>query len=128
MDDVYEDFHDYNPTRKIKILIAFDNMIANIMSNKKIQDIVKELFIRCSKLSISLLFITQSYFSIPKDVRLNSTHYLILKINKRELQNNAINHSANIDYNDFVKIYKKPFDTLPGKWSFKNQKKIVSFL
>ena len=133
MDDVYEDFHDYNPTRKIKILIAFDNMIANIMSNKKIQDIVKELFIRCSKLSISLLFITQSYFSIPKDVRLNSTHYLILKINKRELQNNAINHSANIDYNDFVKIYKKPFsflttDTLPGKWSFKIQKKIVSFL
>ena len=119
MDDVYEDFNDYNHTRKIKILIAFDNMIAN-MSNKKIQDIVKELFIRCSKLNISLLFITQSYFSVPKDVRLNSTHYLILKINKRELQNNAINHSANIDYNDFVKIYKKPFsflttDTLPGK-------------
>ena len=76
------------------------------MTNKKIQAIIKELFIRCRKLNISLVFITQSYFSVPKDVRLNSTHYLIMKINtKRELQNIAFNHSADIDYKDFLKNY-----------------------
>ena len=61
--------------------------------------IIKELVIRCIKLSISLLFITQSFFSVPKDFRLNSTHYLIMKISsKKELQNTAINHSSDIDY------------------------------
>ena len=71
----------------------------------RFQAIVKELFIRCGKLNISLVFITQSYFSVPKDVRLNSTHYLITKINnKRELQNIAINNSADIDYQDFMKV------------------------
>ena len=91
MDDVYENIHDYNSSRKRKILIVFDDMIADIMTNKKFQAIIKELFIRCRKLNISLLFITQSYFSVPKDVRLNSTHYLIIKIiNKKELQNIAI--------------------------------------
>ena len=60
------------------------------------------------KLNILLIFITQSYFSVPKDVRLNSAHYLIMKIkNKRELQNIAINHSADIDYGDFIKIYRQ---------------------
>ena len=117
MDDVYENIHDYNPSRKRKILIIFDDMITEIMKNKKIQTIKKELFIRCRKLNISLIFITQSYFSVPKDVRLNSTHYLILKINnKRELQNIAINHSADIDYQDFIKVYrectKKPYNFL----------------
>ena len=108
MDDVYENIHDYNLSRKRKILIVFDDMIADIMTNKKFQAIIKELFIRCRKLNISLVFITQSYFSVPKDVRLNSTHYLIMKINNRkELQNFAINHSADIDYNDFVKIYRE---------------------
>ena len=78
------------------------------MTNKKFRAIIKELFIRCRKLNISLVFITQSYFSVPKDVRLNSTHYLIMKINnKRELQNIAINHSADIDYKDFMKIYRE---------------------
>ena len=86
MDDVYEDIDDYNPTRKTKILIVFDDMIADIMSNKNFQAIVKELFIRYRKLNIPLAFITQSHFSVPKDVRLNSIHYLIMKINnKREL-------------------------------------------
>ena len=85
------------------------------MANKKLQSIIKELFIRCRKLNISLVFITQSYFFVPKDVRLNSTHYLIMKINnKRELQNIAINHSADIDYKDFIRIYrectKEPFN------------------
>ena len=68
------------------------------MTNKKCQTIIKELFIRCRKLNMSLVFITQSYFSVPKDVRLNSICYLIMKINKKELQNIAINHSADIDY------------------------------
>ena len=114
MDDVYEIIDDYNPNRQRKILIVFDDMIADIMTNKKFQAIIKELFIRCRKLNISLVVITQSYFSVPKDVRLNSTHYLIMKINnKRELQNIEINHSADIGYKDLVKIYrectKKPY-------------------
>ena len=84
MDNVYENIDEYNPTRKRKNLIVFDDRIANIMTNKKFQAIIKELFIRCRKLNILLVFITQSYFSVPKDVRLNSTHYLIMKIsNKR---------------------------------------------
>ena len=105
------------PNKKKKKSVAFDDMIADIMTNKKFQAVVKELFIRCRKLNISLVFITQSYFSVPKVVRLNSTHYLIMKINnKRELQNIAINHSADIDYKDFMKIYrectKEPFNFL----------------
>ena len=75
-----------NRNRKRRILIVFDDMIADIMTNKKFQAIIEELFSRCRKLNISLVFITQSYFSVRKDVRLNSTHYLIMKINnKREL-------------------------------------------
>ena len=102
---------------KEKKLIAFDDMIADIMTSTRFQAIIKELFIRRRKLNISLVFITQSYFSVPKDVRLNSTHYLIMKINNRkELQNIAINHSADIDYQDFMKIYrectKEPFNLL----------------
>ena len=82
-------------------------MIADINTNKKIQFIVK-LFNRCRKLNISFVFIKQSYFIVPKDIRLNSTHYLIMKIhNKRELQNIAINHSSNFYYKDFMKIYKE---------------------
>ena len=88
-------------------------MIADMMTNKTFQTIIKELFIRYRKLNISLVFITQSYFSIPKDVRLNTTHYFIMKINnKRELQNIAINHSADIDYKDFIKIYRECTDNI----------------
>ena len=100
MDEVYENIDDYNLSRKIerKKLIVFDDMIADIMTNRGFQAIIKELFITCRKLNISLVFITQSHFSVPKDVRLNSTHYLIFKIsNKRELQNIALNNSAHID-------------------------------
>ena len=90
-----------------KILTVFDDMIADIMTNKKFQAIIKELFIRCRKLNMSLVFTTQSYFRVPKDVRLNSTHYLLMKIhNKRELQNIAFDHSADIEYKDFLKIYR----------------------
>ena len=86
VDDFYDNIDDYNRNRKRKILIVFDDMIADIMSNIKFQAVLKKLFIRYRKLNISLVFTTQSYFSIPKEVRLNSTHYLIMKINnKREL-------------------------------------------
>ena len=84
MDGVYEKIDDYSPKRKRKILIVFNDMIADVMSNKKFQPINKELFIRCRKLNISLVFITQSYFSVSKDVRLNSTHYMIMEINNRK--------------------------------------------
>ena len=108
MDDVFENIDDYNSSRKRKILIVFDDMIEDIRTNKKFQTITKELFIRRGKLNNLLVFITQSYLSVPKDVRLNSTHYLIIKINNnREIQNIAINHSADIDYKDFVKIYRE---------------------
>ena len=70
--------------------------------------VVTELFIRCRKLNISIVFITQSYFKVPKDVRLNSTHFLNMKIpNKTELQQTALNHSSDIDFKDFMKIYKE---------------------
>ena len=80
-------------------------MIADIMKNKKFQAIINELFISCRKLNISLVSITQSCFPVPKDARLNATHYLIKKINnKRELKNIAFDHSADIDYQDFKKF------------------------
>ena len=75
MDDAYENINDYNSSRKRNILIIFNDMILDIMSNKKFQAIIKKLFIRCRKLNISLAFITQSYFSVPKDVRLNTRFY-----------------------------------------------------
>ena len=117
MDDIYENINDYNPNRRRKILSVFDDMIADIMTNKKFQSIIKELLIRGRKPNISLVFIPQSYFSVPKEVRLNLTHYLIMKINnKRELKNIAINHSADIDYKDFIKVYrectKEPYNFL----------------
>ena len=91
MEDVYEKINNYKPSRKRRILIVFDDIIADIMTNKRFQAIIKEMFITCRKLNISLVFITQSYFNVPKDVRLNSTHYLIMKLNNRkELNNIAI--------------------------------------
>ena len=88
--------------------IFFDNRITDINTNKRFQSAVSELLIRCRKLNISLVFNTQACFPVPNDVRLNSTHYLIMKIHKkRELQNIAINHSADIDHKDFMKIYRE---------------------
>ena len=79
-----------------------------MINNKKLNPIVTELFIRGRKLGISIVFITQSYFKVPKDVRLNSKHFFIMKIpNKRELQQIALNHSSDIYFKDFMKIYKK---------------------
>ena len=105
MNDVYEKIDLYNPNRKRKVSVVFDDMIADIITNKKFQSIIKKLFIRCRKINVSLVFVTQSYFSVPKDVRLNSTHYLIMKIdNKRELQNIAINHSAELIIKILLKL------------------------
>ena len=87
---------------------SFDDMIADMINNKKLDSIVTELFIRGRKLNISIVFITLSYFKVSKDVRLNSTHFFIMKIpNKRELQQTALNHSSDIDFKDFMKIDKK---------------------
>ena len=108
MSDVYKNMEDYNPNKKRKILIVFDDMMADMINNKKLNPIVIELFIRGRKLGISIVFITQSYFKVPKGVRLNSTHFFIMKIpNKRELQQIALNYSSGIDFKDFMKIYKK---------------------
>ena len=86
-------------------------MIADMINNKKLNSIVTKLFIRGRKLNISLVFITQSYFKVPKDVRLNTTHFFIAKIpNKRELQQIAINHSSDINTKDFANIYRKCTD------------------
>ena len=105
--DVYKNIEDYNPDKKRKALIVFDLMIADMTNNKKLNLLVTELFIRGRKLNISIVFITQSYFKVPKDVRLNYTHFFIMKIpNKRELQQIALNHSSDIDFKDFMKIYK----------------------
>ena len=108
MQDVHKNIDDYNPRKKCKVLIVFDDMIADMINNKKLDSIVTELFIRGRKLNISIVFITQSYFKVPKDVRLNSTHFFIMKIpNKRELQQIALNQSSDIDFKDFMNIYKK---------------------
>ena len=100
-------------TKTLKITIqernvkyqVFDDMIAYMINNKKLNLVVTELFIRGRKLNISVVFITQSYFKVPRDVKLNSTHFFIMKIpNKRELQQIALNHSSDIDFKDFMKI------------------------
>ena len=98
----------------IIILIIFDDMIADIMRSEKFKAIVKEFFIRCRKLNISIVFITRSYFRTPKDARLNSTHCILMKIgSKKELKNIPEEKSGYLDYKDFLKIYnyctKEPY-------------------
>ena len=108
MQDVCKNIEDYNPGKKRKVLIVFDDMIADMITNKKLNPVVTELFIRGRKPNISIVFITKSYVKVSKDVRLNSTHFFIMKIpNRRELQQIALNHSSDIDFKDFMKIYKK---------------------
>ena len=107
INDFYNNIDDYNPKRKGKNLTVFNDMIGDVMNKKTFQAIIKDLFIRCRKLNVFFIFITQSYFSVPEDVGLNSTHYLIMQIHDgKELQNIGRNHSADIDYKDFVKIYR----------------------
>ena len=108
MGDVYKNNNYYNPDKEKKILIVFDDVIADMINNRTLDSIVTELFIRGRKLNISLVFITQSYFKFPKDVRLNTTHFFIANIsNKRELQKIAQIHSSDITTKDFINIYRK---------------------
>ena len=106
MNDVLEDINNYNKNRDKKVLIIFDYLIAGIMRSETFKAIVKELFIRCRKLNISIIFITQSYFRTPKDARLNSTHNILMKIsNKKELKCIAEENSGHLGFKDFLKIY-----------------------
>ena len=106
MNYILEDINNYIKKRDKKVLIIFDHMIADIMRSEKFKAIVKELFIRCRKLNISIVFITQSYFRTPKDARLNSTHCILMKIgNKKELKSTAEESSGHLDFKDLLKIY-----------------------
>ena len=99
MDDIYKNIEQYNPNKNRKILVLFDDMIADMLSNKKL---------RVRKLNISLVFITQSYFVVPKNIRLNSTHYFVIKVpSKRGLQQIWFNHFSDIDLQDFMSLYRK---------------------
>ena len=114
MNDILYDINNYNKNRDKKVLIIFDDMIADIMRSEKFQAKVKELFIRFRKLNISIVFITQSYFRTPIDARLNSTHYILMKKgNKKELKSIAEENSGHLDFKDFLKIYnyctKEPY-------------------
>ena len=105
---VYKNIDEYNLDKEREILIVFDDMIADMISNKKLNSIVTKLLIRGRKLNISIVFIMQSYFKVTKDVRLNTTHFFITKIlNKRELQHTAQNHSSDISTKDFINIYRE---------------------
>ena len=136
MIDVFENIDNYSPLRKPKVLIVFDDMIADIMTNKKFQQILEELFTRSRKINISLVFISKSYFFVPKNVRLNCMHYYIMKIsNQIELSNIAQNHTSDIVYKDFLKMHrnytKKTFDfftienTLPSDNSLKYHQNLL---
>ena len=106
MDDVINDINNHNKNRDKKVIIVFDDMIANIEYNKKFKRIIKELFYGARKINVSIVFITQSYFRALKDARFNSTHYIIMKIgNKRELKRIAEEKSGHLDYKDFLKMY-----------------------
>ena len=108
MPDVDKNIDEYNPDKENKILIVFDDMIADMTNNKKLNSILTELFIRGGKLNFSPVCITQSYFKVPKDVRLNTAHFFVAKIpNKREIQEIAQNHSSDISIKDFTNIYRE---------------------
>ena len=110
MNDVLEDINNYNKNRNKKVF----KLIADIMRSEKFKAIVKELFIRCRTLNISIVFITQSYFRTPKDARLNSTHYILMKIgNKKKLKSIPEENSGHLNLKDFLKVYnyctKEPY-------------------
>ena len=130
MNDILDDINNHNKNRYKKVLIVFDDMIADIEYNKNFKQIIKELFYRAHKIiNVSIVFITQSYFRALKDARLNSTHYIIMKINKKELKRIAEEKSGHLDYKDFLKMYNycteepystdaRPTATIPFKENF----------
>ena len=136
MYDIYKNIEEYNPNKKRKILIAFDDIIADMLSNKKLNTRVTELLIRGKKVNICLVIISQPYFVVSKNIRLNSTHYFVMKIpNKRELQQTAFNHSSYTDLQGFINLYKKstvePYSflvmdtTLPSDNSWRFRKNLL---
>ena len=133
MNDALDDINDYNKNRDKKVLIVFDDMIADIEYDKKFKRIIKELFFRACKINVSVVFLTQSYFRVLKDARLNSMHYILMKINNiKELKCIAEEKSGNLDYKDFLKIYNyctrepysfvlidmRPISSIPFKKNF----------
>ena len=133
MNDVLDDINNYNKNRDKKVLTVFDDMIADIEYNKNFKQIITELFYRAPKINVSIVFITQSYFRALKDARLNSMHYIIMKINnKKELKRIAEEKSGHLDYKDFLKLYNycteepyyfmtidaRPTATIPFKKNF----------
>ena len=107
MDDIHKNIEEYNPNKQRKILIAFDDMIAYMLGNKKHNAVVTELFIRGRKLNIYLVIITQSYLAVLKNIRLNSANCFVMEIpNKRELQQTTFNHISDIGFQDFMNLYK----------------------
>ena len=110
MDDIYENIEEYNLNRKRKIFIVSNDMIADLLSNEKLSPIVTELIIRLRKVNISLVFSTRLFFCCAKNIRLNSTHYIILQIwDKQELQQTTFNHSSDIGFKGFMNLYKKNY-------------------
>ena len=109
MDDIHKNIEEYIPNKKPKILIIIANMTADTFSNKKLNPTVAELFMIDKMLNISLVFVAQSYFSVPKNIMQNSTHNFVMKIlNKRKLKQGALfNHSSNIGFKDLMNLYKK---------------------
>ena len=133
MNDVLDDINNYNKNRDKQVLVVFDDVIADIEYNKNFKGIIKELFYRERKINVSIVFITQSYFKALKDARLNSTHYILMKIgNKKELKRIAEEKSGHLDYKEFLKMYNycteepysfmtidaRPTATIPFKKNF----------
>ena len=116
MRNVYKNINYHNLDKENKVSIVFDDMIADMINNKRVDTILTELFIRGRKLNISLVSITESYFKVPKDTRLNTTHCFIAKIrDKKGLQQTAINHWSDISPKHFINIYRK---CIVGPYSF----------
>ena len=109
MDNINTNIEEYYPNKKRKILIVFDDMISDMLLIKKSSPIATELLMKGRKLTISLVFITQSYFAAPKGISVNSTNFIMKILNKRELQRIAFNHSSDIDFRDFMNLYKNHF-------------------
>ena len=106
LNDELDDISDYNKNRDRKVLIVFDDMIADIEYNKNFKRIIKELFYRARKINVSIVFITESYFRTLKDARLNSTHYIFMRLgNKKEVKRIAEENSGHLDHKDFFKMY-----------------------
>ena len=102
MNDVLDDINNYNKDTDKKVLIVFDDMIVDIEYNKNFKQIIKELLYRARKINVSIVFITQSYFRALKDARLNSTHYILMKILIKRI---AEEKSSHLDYKDFLEMY-----------------------